>query len=621
MLPTTIKMMKGFLEVMFFLGLGFSGLAQTPTSPSVNYDFDFTRLERGASSWKLSGSNYVFSIEQVETQKEIRALQISGCLPALINTAATSFECKIAQLIPLQKNVIKGSFSLDAKMQNIELAWVKVYGLDNSERIIRKDSIHLINSETWKNGHVNFSLKGIASLYVEITAYTSKERFKQNRTHTNFSLSKLSLLIDGKDIRSFPLSVSKNMDLQIADVKENIPLVDNNEQCFSRISDLKSHRIIALGETVPGSITSQANTYNLMKQMIRDENCRLILLDYPLSSTLQWNQYIHGAEKTKFKEFLSPLVYGSNSPRLFESFLEWVRQYNEHCDHKVTIVGFDVSRTIYYNYLADYLISLNISSSYFDSLLFKICKHQFREALELASESDSLNRYLDPLELNLFLVALKNVSSDHLTEGKPEKDKSFLRFNNIKEIITAGLKKNEKAILMSDFSIINRLNADPTSVSSHAVGYWLNKEYGNDFFVITLLLGNGLFTHANTVEISSVNVLEQPLPGSLEDLCLKGGQSFFYKNVSSNSYDRLGFMRWMDKSVMMSQFERCNYNRRMDAFLFIRDSKGFDIPADWPKNDKEFFDFNAGLMQKDFERHFSKKFFRPTHKYRISVKR
>lgn len=612
--------MKGLITVLFSLWLGLSGIAQTLPSPSVNYDFDFFRLERGASSWKLNGRNYTFSIDQAEKQRGVRALKILGYVSGFANSAIPSFECKISQLIPLPKPALKGTFTLNTKNQNNDLSWVRILCLDNNEQIIRRDSIRLINSEIWKSHQITVSLKGTRFVYVEIGAYSSKEHFKENKGNTGFSLSKLLLMIDGKDIHSLPCPINNITDQEVADIRKNIPLTNNEVQSYAAIDDLKMHRLVALGETITGSASSQESAYNLMKQMIKNQDCRLVLLDYPLSSTLQWNQYVQGDLKTKTDEFLSPLVYGSKSPVLLESFLEWVKQYNEHSDRKVTIAGFDIPGVIYYNYLADYLINLNKSSPFFDSLVLKVCKQQFKEALQLASDRDSLGLYFKTSDIDLFLSALRNLTRDYLNEGKPEIDKSFLRFNNIREIITSQLQKDERAVVFSDFSSINKLTVNPSSIATHSVGYWLDHEYGNDFFAIALLVGNGLYTHANTVEITAVNELEQPLTGSLEDLCTKSNQPLFYKNVSSDLYNRLGYMHWIDRSMAMLQFEKCNYKRRMDAILFIRSSKGFEIPRDWPKNDKGFYDFNAGLMQKDFERHYNRKIYRPTHKYKVYFK-
>jgi len=608
--------MKGLFTVLFSLWFGFSGIAQTLS----NYDFDFLRLERGASSWKLSGNNYIFSIDQTEKQRGVKALKISGYLSGFLSSGSTTFECKISQLIPLPKTALKGSFSLETKMQNIDLSWVKIYCLDNSEQIIRRDSINLIHSESWKNHSITFNLKGARSIYVEVSACSSSAHLSAHKENTHLSLSNLSILIDGKDIQSLASSAIIITEQHVADIRKNIPLNNKDTLSYAAIDDLKTHRLIALGETITGSITSQESAYNLMKEMIQYQNCRLVLLDYPLSSTLQWNQYIQGDLKTKPQEFLFPLVYGSKSPILFESFLEWIKLYNEHNGRKVTIAGFDIPGVIYYNYLADYLINLNKSSPFFDSLLLKVCKQQFKGALQLASDRDSLSLYLKPSEVSLFLSTLKNLTRDYLDEGKPEIDKSFLKFANIKEIIGYQLRKDEKAVMFADFSTLNKLNVNPSSIDAHSVGYWLDHEYGNDFFTIALLLGNGLFTHANAVEITVINELEPPLVGSLEDLCMKSSQSHFYKNCSSGLYNRIGYLHWMDRSMEMPQFVKCNYKRRMDAFLFIRNSKGFDIPQDWPKNDKGFFDFNAALMQKDFERHFNKKFYRPTHKYKVYFK-
>jgi erythromycin esterase-like protein len=609
--------MKGLFTVLFSLCLGFSGISQTLLSSSLNYDFDFSRLERGASTWKLIGRNYIFSIGHFDQQKVNNIFSVSCSDSKLKNAVDNSFECKISQLILLQKPALRGLFSLDAKAKNIEQLWVKIYCLDKRERIIRRDSIFLTNSENWKHCKVGFNLKTSCSIYIEIGSYCSKDLLEGNRENVNYSLSKLSLMIDGKDILTFPHSSNVNTVQQIEDIKKSISLSDKDDQCFSAIDDLKTHRLVALGETVSGSISSQECAYELMKQMIRKENCRLILLDYPLSSTIQWNQYVHGELQTKSQEFLSPLVYGSKSPVLFESFLEWVKEYNQHCDQKVTLTGFDVPGVIYYNYLADYLNGLNLSSPYFDSLFYKVCKRQFKEALEFTSESDSLSLYLKPTEINLFVKALKNINRNYVNERLPEVDKSFIRFNNIKEIISSELKKDKKVIIYADFSVLNRLNVNPASITSHSVGYWLDKEYKNNFFTIAIVHGNGAFTHSNTIEITPDHILEQPIIGSIEDLCIKSGQRFFYKNVTSDFYNRLGFMRWIDRSEVMSQFERCNYKSRMDAIIFIKNSKGFDIPPSWPKNDKGFYDFNAGLMQKDFELHFNKKFYRPTRKYRV----
>jgi hypothetical protein len=113
----------------------------------------------------------------------------------------------------------------------------------------------------------------------------------------------------------------------------------------------------------------------------------------------------------------------------------------------------------------------------------------------------------------------------------------------------------------------------------------LNK-FKDEYFTIALLVGNGTISNGINLKRKSNFKLEIPKDESLEKLCDDNSDSNFYYRITKDLKTTTG--RIVGGNFSTIQFFPSSAIKRFDSFIFIKNSHGYKIPKDWPRNPYEY---------------------------------
>jgi erythromycin esterase-like protein len=142
-------------------------------------------------------------------------------------------------------------------------------------------------------------------------------------------------------------------------------------------------------------------------------------------------------------------------------------------------------------------------------------------------------------------------------------------FEMVKYATDHFLKENEKAVICDHFA---KLNKDFSIVSqrSPSMGNCMKTYYGDQYFVIAMLCGNGNHISQDFYGKKSISSLSTPPLNSLENVCLQSPTPVFYKDSDSRLVYKQ--VRMIDRVYLPGQnFSYSDSKGRMDGFIFIRD--------------------------------------------------
>jgi erythromycin esterase-like protein len=201
------------------------------------------------------------------------------------------------------------------------------------------------------------------------------------------------------------------------------------------------------------------------------------------------------------------------------------------------------------------------------------------------TEWDYLRHAVSKLESSMFRKGKTIYFKRSFSPYAGRDQKMFL---NISQAIDLYLSSDEKVLIWSHLDHVSQrsLYIYP---EIHPLGYYLNQCYGNEYYSIGLLAGEGTYTAVNPKDSArtlTVHPLAIPVKNSLESICLQTGHDYFFCPVEALSQDFL-YMRSCGRFVEADQFYLPQYlPNRMDAFIFEKRSEGFEVPDIW-KNPSE----------------------------------
>lgn len=72
-----------------------------------------------------------------------------------------------------------------------------------------------------------------------------------------------------------------------------------------------------------------------------------------------------------------------------------------------------------------------------------------------------------------------------------------------------------------------------------------------------------------------------PPIGSFEKMCMRTRKSIFFSTLLLSDQDGGVLLRRVGRDVRDPQVEYANIPGRMDAYVFVRENTGFQIPLSW----------------------------------------
>jgi hypothetical protein len=472
----------------------------------------------------------------------------------------------LSQMIPLntkEKDIVE--ISIKNKVQFISSAYLKICCLNDNEDIIFKDSVEISNTK-WKTNKISFKAGKTKLINIIIEGLRKPDKRKQI-----MFLDKMQININGNniyDIKEKPTDIKKLNEQFI--VKYPFPV--------AKILNQKT-RIIGLGETVHGNEHIGNLTFELIKDLIENDSCKLVLLEVPFDLGLLLNQYVQSDNINseillkKINEILQPFSYNNDTILIF---LNWLRNHNKNTLRKVYIGGLDDVLMFDYPILLSEIISTfpidcqeplsyALQESY-NKLSDRLAINASYYKSKIGEDNYQLFSYLVNCYVNAYDMTFRG--NAHLSRIYVKRDKTM--FNNILKMIDIYRLENEKIVLYAHYTHLNK-KFYSTDINYQNLGYYLNERFHHAYFSIALLTDET----NNDMSDSGMNCF---LPeNSIEKICTDASCPDFYYPTSKLSPNIL-LMRShpnVETNVHFNSFRYVSLKSRVDGIFFINRNSPF----------------------------------------------
>jgi erythromycin esterase-like protein len=549
---------------------------------------------------------YPFTMQQDSTQT-IHGKNPLCLAPFKIGRIYNLLNGKIEQTLLLPETKIDSAIvSLNCKSLNLQQAQLIISGIDDQERISYSDTLALLCTEKWST-----FIKGVSVHDVKFLHFSIEAKGISNKTKQCLYLDKLDIKLDGKDINTFPLpTIPIIPDIKKSDI---ISLSFSNDNALTKISALKSKKIVAIGETIHGSETITEAAAQIIKYQVEHNNCKLILLEIPTEQTLLWNRFIQGDSLISNENIIQELSRFLFSPRIMFSLLNWLKQYNAKAKEPVWLFGIDLSLSsrISEIYFYDYIYRIKEKQQHvlLDSLCSKLYDYKsFPQALQILDDNKEIEKLLGEKEYQILrhFLSLSITAGDNPFKRSSIRDNHmFLNASFLLDLLCSG---DEKAVIYEHFFHVNYKNVDPSFPFHNSFGSYMKNKFGNSYYSIAVLAGEGNFRTSFKDSISLKKALQAPPKNSLEDLFMRTNEAFCFLPITELP-PKLTYFRVMGNSYLEDQFSILAPNNRMDAAIFVRYNKTFDIVKGYITYKHEYNMYLLKQLQINNERYQKKKVF------------
>lgn len=448
------------------------------------------------------------------------------------------------------------------KALNLVMARLRVSVLDEQEKVLFSDTISILKNAKWNTGVGQFPLQKAKLLFLSLEMEGSPHICPQS-----LWLDKIEIKLDGKNIDSYP--ISSLSPLHTFEKSNVIPLSFSNTLLYNNIPQLKDKQIIALGETAHGSTTINNVAFQFIKNQIVNNNCTLVLLEYPLEQILPFNRFIRGDNAYLLEHLMMDIESSSFSSEQMMDFIIWLRDYNKSAKEKVTLMGIDISSSFsrsirsIFNYC--YEINRKKQNLAIDTLclnlLSTISGKKFSMQL-LPAYSDvhnemSANEYII---LKHYLGMTFNLGDD---QQRRYQARDSIMYENVTFFKKLLCQSNEKIVVYSHFEHINLKSTFPS------LGVLLKNEYQDKYFSIGILIneGNCIFRRIDNIK-RSIESLQPGIIGSIEFTLSKLKIPLLYIPIEYIPC-QLIYMRNIGNLYLKDQFSILNLCGRLNGIIFI----------------------------------------------------
>lgn len=527
---------------------------------SRNFDFEVVPLD--CENWKFNSLNGYICLSSDEF--------VSGKTSFLFRKAPFSdktFSSHIFQYfqLPIQPEVIK--LSVYSKSQFIKAGYLKVYTFDNEENIKSRDSVSIISTGIWRKFEMTITPENAQKIFIEFDV--NSEPSISSEIDPKLFLDKLELKLNNMPMNSYVEEFTEFKDVELKNINKNIELDIDEKKGFNHITSFNDHTIIGFGETIHGQPEFNKLSFNMIKYLIKNKNCRLVLFELPFELGLRINDYILGNTEENINELLSLYIYDNET---ISNLIQWIKIYNSKSNVKVKFLGIDVAYPKTGDNLVPFLKSQLQQSIELDSLICML--NSPAEYLKIiASRYVNENKkfkYLFKNEIYLLICqAFKNREVPFYSSiGSVNEKRDSMQFQNVKFAIENYLKENQKAVIYAHYNHINKKSSSRNRLHLGNLGKRLKGYYHDNYFPIGIFAGNGEISLANTEILSDKYILESPPINSLENLCLKTGKNVFYCDMQD--IRTTTFSRSIGNTYVKNQFSPYNNMCRIEALIFFR---------------------------------------------------
>jgi hypothetical protein len=468
----------------------------------------------------------------------------------LLERLKTEYEQRI--LLP-DNNENKGKVSLKCKGIGIDFLYLVFEGFNDKEELLYHNTLFVKPDTVLKQFSKTIPLHNISLLNIKIHAEGVK------REDAQISFGKLDIDIGKKSIDSYKLKELPA--IESVDLQENRIL---NDTIFD------NRKLLVLGESVHNNQTIIDFFTELALTDIKNNKCKLLLLEMSMESLLKYNKYIN--EKDFYWDGETDLMYQ------YRNLMDSIKSYNlnHKKEDRVMLCGFDYNYVLLNDFqnsaleIIDYLISVNkqYNSELIDNLLLKLKKTDWTDAISyLRDNENDLKKILDIGDyecIRHILEVSKNAGSDAI-ERFIKRDS--IMFVNTKFLIDNFAKGDKNIILKSHAIHVNIFSTFP-AVPCTPFGVYMKEEYKDLYAPVLVLVAEG-----NTIVLDKNNLTEyalsSPIDGSIEKYLDLSGQDKIYAPMSEN-LNRLVYSRFLGSGKIVNEFFPFNLYKRFSGIIFLK---------------------------------------------------
>ncbi len=344
--------------------------------------------------------------------------------------------------------------------------------------------------------------------------------------------------------------------------------------------------ILGIGESVHGSKTLNSYFNQSVFDAIKQNQLDILMLEVPVYMGDIFNRYVTAVVDT----FELSEGYNLLANQELSDLLQGLRRLNnDRKGNPVQIVGFDMaagSRTEYFNSLRYCLMQYrDVMKTSNDSLILTIERlipdsvvnknhHQSEPITDRAFWGNLLMKQTN--DIGLGLLGLPNRSM-----------RDSMMFENIKMVVK-HFGSEKKYMLSAHLGHLAKNSDDPLIDFYKPLGYYLNQEYGQDYKVIGLFVGNGerrcmlykdSVTYMDSItNMSGILIMDKPIENSLEQFCeWLNKDSFYLTNWQGDDWIKNVYRcREGGNRLADTEFKPFNIND-IDVVYFTKKSEALNL--------------------------------------------
>lgn len=543
---------------------------------------------------------YRWIMHQKDWYQKVSTDEIDGQKSLLLH-ARSNAKGKIGTLIPvfqLDKNGAEITITIKYKSNNCKKIWLTLSKIGECERIIANDTIIFPTKKEWFEINRKVKIKDALLLNVLLEAEGSHE--KENKLWIN----KFGMYANGGRLRNEVIILNHNNTLSNDNYRikttarksgnnndnlsskmhnkelksessalEKLPIIKLNNPDYSEIPSMNA-KILGIGETVHGSKTLGNVAFAMIKQRIKENNCKLVLHEFPLESSLFVNRYIKNDPRFKLED-IERYMEGSLSSETTIDFIKWLKLYNTTHNNTVSLWGMD---------LESMKMAGGIDLSEFVETLFKEQRNAQIDSIvnrllngessvsdqkELTESTGIIGKCLTEDEREIIKwCLLTNQTYKETYDRLVHRD--IIMANTCNKLIEMITKAGETTSIYGHFSHLNYLvGGEMSRLDNYAMGHYMRAQYAHNYQAIALCTYAGATLNALTDKVIGVAKLVDAPVGSIEHKLQTMAKGMLYLPTKYLDCMYVVKMRELGNSNNPQQFFYISPKARAEGILFV----------------------------------------------------
>lgn len=543
---------------------------------------------------------YRWIMHQKDWYQKVSTDEIDGQKSLLLH-ARSNAKGKIGTLIPvfqLDKNGAEITITIKYKSNNCKKIWLTLSKIGECERIIANDTIIFPTKKEWFE--INRKVKIKDALLLNVLLETEGSHEKENKLWIN----KFGLYANGGRLRNEVITLNHNNTLSNDNYRikttarksgnnednlsskmhnkelksessalEKLPIIKLNNADYSEIPSMNAN-ILGIGETIHGSKTLGNVAFNMIKQRIKENNCKLVLHEFPLESSLFVNRYIKNDPRFKLED-IERYMEGSLSSETTIDFIKWLKHYNTTHNNTVSLWGMD---------LESMKMACGIDLSEFIETLFKEQRNAQIDSIvnrllngessvsdqkELTESTGLIGKCLTEDEREIIKwCLLTNQTYKETYDRLMHRD--IIMANTCNKLIEMITKAGETTSIYGHFSHLNYLvGGDMSRLDNYAMGHYMRAQYEHNYQAIALCTYAGTTLNALTDKVIGVAKLVDAPVGSIEHKLQTMAKGMLYLPTKYLDCTYMVKMRELGNSNNPQQFFYISPKARAEGILFV----------------------------------------------------